>query len=193
MLYEKPCCRCLFIVYLYINLSMHLVKKYLILALLSLLFRAVYAQTANALRLPPALTGIVLGKSSEADVIKALGKPKAIKEIKKDQCTQIEHPRTMFYEYDDQKIDIQFRRKDKKSAYIAEHIGFSIGTPVAFGDGILLGSSTRSQIIDQFGPGINAPGLCYNIQGNKAYCNFLTDEKGLLIRVLITKTKNYLE
>lgn len=180
--------------YLYISSSLHCIKKYVFIAGLLLLLPAAYGQSPGPFGLPPSLAGIIPGKSTEADVKKALGRPAERDEIKKDQCTAIEHPRNMFYQYEQQKIDIMFRRKNKRSAYIVDHIGFSIGTPVVFGNGIVMGQSKKAEIVKQFGAGINEPDadLCYEIKGEGLYYSFLTDDNNVLVRVLICQTRNCL-
>jgi len=100
----------------------------------------------------------------------------------------------MFFEYNDKKVDIMFRRKNKKSDYIVEHIGFSIGTPIYFGGDIIISKSKKADIVNKFGNGINDPvaDLCYKIKGKDVYYTFLTDDKGILVRVLICSTRNCL-
>lgn len=145
-------------------------------------------------KLPAAYYDVTLGKSTEAEVVKAFGKPSEREEIKKDQCTEIKNPTTMFYQYADKKIDLRFHKAGKNGKYLLQQIGFISGSPVLFGDTIAIGKSSKEELFKKFGkPEDYQEGdyICYYCKNSKRYYTFLT-ENNIIVRILICDEKNCL-
>ena len=163
---------------------------------LSLLFyllsNSFFIQNEFQFALPEKFGQLIIDKSNEEDVKKILGLPDDRHEIKKDQCTEIVTPLTMFYQYESLHTDLMFKRKNKKSKYMLQQIGFSTGTPFEFGAGIIIGKSNGEELITKSGKPENykeGETLCYYSKGSGNYFTFLCDKNNIIVRVLVCKSK----
>src|ERR1051326_118541 len=95
--------------------------------ILTIFFAFIQMDNSDQFKLPQEFYKLTIGKSTEDDVKNILGKPTKREEVTKDvEHYDIKTPTTMFFQYEDKKIDIMFRRKNKRSKYILDHIGFSV-------------------------------------------------------------------
>ncbi len=146
--------------------------------------------------LPQEFYEINIGKSTEKEVQKIIGKPSERNEITKNACHKIKIPTVMYFQYEDKKIEMMFRRKNKKSDYILQTVFFLEGSSVKFGGNISIGTSTREDIFKRFGKPkdylVGSQYIFYYSDATKNHYTFLTDEKGKLIRVTMCKNENCL-